>query len=158
MLSLVISCPLLPGFSTKEAPFGCSCRHKKSLNHHQPEHKTIFILAPTFSSVTIILVCLASHTLMLLRLQWCYSGVWRYQLSTWHWWWLLRCWCCCWELRMFFLVYCLSLSLVYLCLFWCWIWRAWRGLVARPRPDHDVYIDVKGGFEVDVDVDADIEF
>ena len=30
--------------------------------------------------------------------------------------------------------------------------------MARPRPDHDVYIDVKGGFEVDVDVDADIEF
>ena len=22
--------------------------------------------------------------------------------------------------------------------------------MARPRPDHDVYIDVKGGFEVDV--------
>ena len=42
MLSLVISCPLLPGFSTKEAPFGCSCRHKKSPNHHQPEHKTYF--------------------------------------------------------------------------------------------------------------------
>ena len=42
MLSLVISCPLLPGFSTKEAPFGCSCRHEKSPNHHQPEHKTYF--------------------------------------------------------------------------------------------------------------------
>ena len=24
--------------------------------------------------------------------------------------------------------------------------------MARPGPDHDVYIDVKGGFEVDVDI------
>ena len=69
MLSLVISCPLLPGFSTKEAPFGCSCRHKKSPNHHQPEHKTYF----HFSSHIFVSYCVSYRFALSVTRWWCWD-------------------------------------------------------------------------------------